>query len=49
MGRRPDRTPRETVTIRLTPQARQLVKEIKEHRQRVSGWSYNGKNILTLL
>ena len=43
MGRKPDRIQRETVTIRLTPEARQLVKEIKNHRQRVSGWSYDGR------
>ena len=43
MGRKRDAIQKETVTIRLTPEARQLVKEIKEHRARVSGWSGAGR------
>ena len=38
MGRKPDRVPKQTVTVRLEESTRVKVAEIKKHRQRASAF-----------
>jgi hypothetical protein len=38
MGRKPDRIPKQTVTVRLEEATRVKVEEIKKHRQRASAF-----------